>query len=103
MTSVRPASCGSWVHSLAVAIVAKRTRKVSNSGVGEVSSGVRKSPIERARAPQLLRLVQTLNGMDSTIPANTGANHQNIEGASHQINPLHTMPTNVCPQCRRNA
>src|SRR5580692_3350059 len=90
--SVRPVSCGALGSSFSLLIVAMRTRNVSNSGVGVVSSGVRNKPRLRAREPQLLRLVSTLKGIASTIPAHTGTNHQNIEGASHQISVPQTTP-----------
>ena len=38
------------------------------------------------------RLVSTLNGMEKTMPARTGVNHQNNPGSSFQVNQPHTTP-----------
>ena len=65
------------------------------SAGGVVSSGVRKSPRLNARAPRLRRLVNTLNGMDKVIPANTGVNHQNNVGSSFHMNAPQTPPISV--------
>ena len=75
--SARPACGWRGVVSSVISCTFMRARKATSSGGGAVSSGVRNNPSFRAPAPRLRRLVNTLNGMESTMPASTGVNHQN--------------------------
>ena len=92
---------GAAVVSSVISCTFMRARRATSSGGGAVSSGVRNSPSFRARAPRLRRLVNTLNGMESTMPASTGVNHQNSVWSSCHMNTPQTSPISVCPQCRR--